>query len=211
MNTKRSYLALALLLTTAAFSYAADVKSVIADKNGSLAELNIRVIDAFEVMQHSKAGQQLALDLQETNKQWTQEIAERGQKLEKELKEYEAKKATLSESAREKEEKRLTKAHRDHQLFVEEKKQDFQTKQAKATEQMFKEMKDSAAAVAKAEHVDLIVDKATGQVLYNSPKADLTNKLVADLDKKHDVKVAQQKTTKPATAVADASKGTKTA
>jgi len=148
-------------------------------------ELNIRIVDAFEVMQKSSLGSEITKELAETNQKWAAEITLKGKELEQELLAYDSKKVTMSESAREKEEKRLVKAKRDYQVSVEEKNQEFQVMQAKSSERILKEVKETATTIAKADGLDVIVDKTTGQILYSSAKADVSDKLIDAMNTKY--------------------------
>lgn len=195
-NVKVALLGLALT-SGCALADTSKIEGLVTAKDVTL-DLKIRYVDAFEVMQNSKLGVQMGQELVETNKKWAEEINKRGRELEQELVSYEGKKSTLSADARDKQEKYLAKAKREYQSYVEERQQDFQKEQAKATEKVLKEVKESASLVAKAEKIDVIVDKMTGQVLYNSPKADFSDKIIVSMDKKH----AAPK----ATAVAEAKK-----
>lgn len=161
-------------------------------------DLKIRYVDAMEIIQNSKVGMKTGQELMDTQKKWADEINTRGKELEKEMVAYEAKRSTMSEASRDKQDKYFAKAKRDYQAYVEEKQADLQKEQAKANDKIFKEVRESAAIVAKAENIDVIVEKMSGQVLYNSSKADFSSKIIANMDKKQ----AAPK----ATAVADAKK-----
>ncbi len=147
-------------------------------------DLKVRYVDAFEIMQKSKLGLAEAEKLQEMNKNWTEEITAKGQKLEQEARAFEAKKTTMSEAAAQAEAKRLAKDKRDLEARVQECQQDFQMAQQKATERILKEMRECATQVAKAEGLDVIIDKMTGQVLYSSPQSECSNSIIALMDKK---------------------------
>jgi Skp family chaperone for outer membrane proteins len=153
------------------------------DKKGQ--ELNIRVVDAFEVMQKSSLGSEVTLGLSDTNQKMSTEITQKGKEIEQDILAYDSKKATMSEASREKEEKRLVKAKRDYQVLVEEKNQEFQGLQAKASERILKEVRESAATIAQAESIDIIADKTTGQILYSSAKADVSDKLIGAMNTKY--------------------------
>ncbi len=164
-------------------------------------DLKIRVVDAFEVMQKSLLGAEITKELSDTNQKWAAEITLKGKELEQELLAFDSKKVTMSESAREKEERRLTKAKRDYQVSIEEKNQEFQMMQAKSSERMLKEVRDNSTIIARAENIDVIVDRTTGQILYSSESANVTNKLVDAMNIKF---AANQKATAtPATVLAD--------
>lgn len=165
------------------------------------ADLKIRVVDAFEVMQKSLLGAEITKELSDTNQKWAAEITLKGKELEQELMAFDSKKVTMSESAREKEERRLAKAKRDYQVSIEEKNQEFQMMQAKSSERMLKEVRDNSTIVARAENIDVIVDRTTGQILYSSESANVTGKLIDAMNIKF---AANQKATAtPATMLAD--------
>lgn len=157
-------------------------------------DLKIGYVDAFKIMQESKFGIQTGEELMATNKKWSDEIGARGRELEQDMMNYEKKKHTMGEESRIREENRLKKAQIDYKAYVEEKNQEFQRQQQKATEAILAQVKDAAAEVARVEKLDVVIDKTTGQVLWNSAKADLSEKIIASMDKKF---------TGPKTAVAD--------
>lgn len=203
-NTKTLVALLSLLVTANCAAEPKDkdvktninVENLVTSSENVKFDLKIRYVDAFEIMQKSKLGAQTAQELMETNKKWAEELTGKGKALEQEMMAFKSKESTMSDAAREKEGKRLTKAKRDYDAYVEEKNQDFQREQAKATEKILKEVRESASLVAKADGIDVVVDKMSGQVLYNSTKADYSDKIVASMDKKFT-------SAKPATAVAD--------
>lgn len=189
------------LLTVFSFlAVASDKKAPVStEKTASTdvhADLRVRYVDAFEIMQKSKLGKQEAEKLSDLNKKWTEEITAKGQKLEQEARTFESKKTTMSESAGQSEAKRLAKDKRELEARVQECQQDFQVAQQKATENILKEVRECATLVAKAEGLDVVIDKMSGQVLYSSAKAECSNSVIALMDKK------QPSTTK----VADSSK-----
>jgi len=148
-------------------------------------DMNIRVIDAFKVMQESALGAEVSKELSETSQKWGAEVTQIGKTLEQDLVSFDSKKATMSDAAREKEEKRLVKAKRDYQILVEEKNQEFQAMQAKASERILKEVRETSATIAQAESLDLVIDRTTGQILYSSPKADVSDKLISGMNTKY--------------------------
>lgn len=173
----------------------AKAEAKVADKavvKAASSDLKIRVVDAFEVMQKSLLGAEITKELSDTNQKWAAEITQRGKELEQDLLAFDSKKVTMSESAREKEERRLAKAKRDYQVSIEEKNQEFQMMQAKSSERMLKEVRDNSTIVARAENIDVIVDRTTGQILYSSESANVTGKLVDSMNAKF---VANQKAT----------------
>lgn len=146
--------------------------------------LKIGYVDAFKIMQESKFGVQTGEELMATNKKWSEEIAAKGREIEQDMMNYEKKKHTMGEESRIREENRLKKAQIDYKAHVEEKNQEFQRQQQKATEAILAQVKDAAAEVARVEKLDVVIDKTTGQVLWNSTKADLSDKIIASMDKK---------------------------
>lgn len=147
-------------------------------------DVRIGYVDAFKIMQESKFGSQTGEELMKTQKAWAEEINQRGKDFEQARMAFERKRPTMSQDAIIKEESRLKKEQIELQAYIEEKNQEFQRQQTKATESILAQIKEAAAEVAKTEKLDVVVDKTTGQTLWSSDQADLSNKLIACMDKK---------------------------
>lgn len=178
MNKNRYILAVALLLSSSVF---ADTPK---NETPARKDLKIGYVDAFKIMQESKFGSQAGEELMKTQKAWAEDLNQRGKDFEQARMNFERKRPTMSQDAIIKEESKLKKEQIELQAFVEEKNQEFQRQQAKATESILNQVKEAAAEVARTEKLDVVVDKTTGQVLWNSVQADLSDKIIASMDKK---------------------------
>lgn len=147
-------------------------------------DVRIGYVDAFKIMQESKFGSQTGEELMKTQKAWAEEINQRGKDFEQTRMAFERKRPTMSQDAIIKEESRLKKEEIELRAYIDEKNQEFQRQQTKATESILAQIKEAAKEVAKTEKLDVVVDKTTGQTLWSSDEADLSNKLITCMDKK---------------------------
>ncbi len=170
-------------------------------------DLKVRYIDTFTAMRSSELGKEEATKLEQTAKDKTTSIQAKGQSVAKRVKEYEAKAPTMSDAAREKEEKELVAAKRDYEHERNSAEEDMKLASQRATEKLLKDLESAVQEIALAEKLDVIADGATGKLLYASEKADYTAKVVEKMNKKREMKLAQAK--KPTTTKVAANKTTK--
>ncbi len=109
----------------------------------------------------------------------------------------------MSESAREKEEKRLMKMERDLKNIVAEKEEELKQDMQQATELLAQSLDSGVVELAKKQDLDVVFDKMTGRAIYVSSKFDFTEKAIKEVDKKYEVKLAQNKQAESAVKVAD--------
>lgn len=117
-------------------------------------------------------------------------------KLDDRLKAFNAKKDTLSEDARKKEEQELMAASNNLQNEVRKAQELIRAEMGKATEKLAKLTEEAAVEIAKAEKVDVLLEKNTGRVVYTKNGTDLTDKI----QKKMNEKTALAKNSKGASA-----------
>ena len=163
----------------------------------SSSNINVGYFRASDSMRASKSGIEVGKELQATETELTAALQKEAQALEKSKSEFKAKAATMSETARENELKRLTKAERELQGKVEDAKMAIELEMRKKMEVLGKEVEQAVTQVAKSKNLDALVDIDTGRVIYASEKVTYTNDVVANLNKNYDVKVAQNNKNKP--------------
>lgn len=166
----------------------------------STVDLKVRYIKSSKVAEKSEQGKKLQQELLAQNKKYNdkreklgKELQDEERKLQEAAQAYSTKRSTLSESARATEEKKLTLMQQQLQTKGQSAQNELQLI-GQAVEELkqkyFEEIKKSAERLAKAEGLDAIHDEETGMVLYVSNKGDITDKLIADLNKDHAVKLA---------------------
>lgn len=146
-------------------------------------DLVIRVFDRFESVRDSETGK-----LENTQLKQKQEDLMVGVEKEKQAyvdaaTDFNKKASIMNDTARETEQKKLVKLERNYKTKVEESDVEFKLAMNKASERLFKEVQEAVAEVAMEEGVDLMIDAATGQVVYASDRAQVTKKITNRMNK----------------------------
>ena len=163
----------------------------------------IGFVDSFAIMGECLEGQKARKEIETKRDLASNEIQEESKKFEKSKTDYVSKSTTMSDTAREKEEKKLLKMERDIKTLVAEKEEDLKADMQMATETLAQGLDTGIAKLAKNEKLDVIFDKMTGRAMYVSEKFDFTTKAIKEVDKNYEIKLAQNKQAKSATKVAD--------
>ncbi len=166
-------------------------------------EANVRFVETFTVMGEGESGQIYRKEIEAKRDLATQEIQEESKKLEKAKNEYVSKSSTMTDAAREKEEKKLMKMDRDLKNMVSEKEEELKLDMQIATEKLVQEMEVAVVELAQQENIDIVFDKMTGRAIYVSEEFDYTEKVLNKVNKNHQVKIAQNKKQQEAVRVAD--------
>lgn len=160
----------------------------------------IAFVDSIYAMRECVEGREAMKQIEAKKEDLTRGLQDDQRKFEKEVKEFEAKQATLSEETRKKEEKRLIKRQGDLQARMQECEEELKALAQRLMERLAKCIEEAAETIAKQANLDAIVDINTGRVIYSAEKVTYTNQLMSHLDK------APSKTN---TAVASTDKTTK--
>ena len=188
------------------------VADVMGDSN-IMVEAAIGFVESFVVMGDCQEGQKARKEIENKRDLATKEIQDESKRFEKAKNDYVAKSSTMSDAARDKEEKQLMKMERELKNLVAEKEEELKADMQIATENLAQSLDASIAKLAKNESLDIVFDKMTGRAMYVSDKFDYTDKAKKVMDKNYEVKLAQnskqQETTKVADNKAAAPKATK--
>lgn len=163
-------------------------------------DLSIRYVDSFAAIRDSSEGKVVAKELEKKRDELTREIKEMEQMFTAEAKDLQAKLPTLSESGREREQKKMVKMEREYKAKLQESDEDMKITMQSAQERLLREHNDAVVQYAQAGGIDLVFGPAG--VVYSSEKASCTLDVVKNMDKKYEVKLAQAKGRAPSTAVA---------
>lgn len=163
----------------------------------------ISTFDQIAGMSQSELGkeEQKAMELLQTEKAAALESDRKN--LDERLKAFNAKKDALSEDSRKKEEQELMAASNALQGKVREAQELIRAEMTKATEKLAKLAEEAAVEIAKAEKVDVLLEKNTGRVIYTKSGNDLTDKIQKKMNEKT---VAKGKAPKTIVKTADAKK-----
>ena len=180
----------------------ASITDVMGDSN-IMVEAAIGFVESFTVMGDCQEGQKARKEIENKRDLATKEIQEESKKFEKAKNDYVAKSSTMSDSARDKEEKQLMKMERELKNLVAEKEEELKMDMQVATENLAQSLDASIAKLAKNENLDIVFDKMTGRAMYVSDKFDYTDKAKKVMDKNYEIKLAQNNKQPEATKVAD--------
>ena len=166
-------------------------------------DAHVMFVETFTVMGEGETGQIARKEIESKRDLATQEIQEESKKIEKSKNEYVSKATTMSDAAREKEEKKLIKMERDLKNLVAEKEEELKLDMQIATEKLAQEMEVAVIELAQQENIDIVFDKMTGRAIYVSDSFDFTDKVIKRVNEKHHIKLAQNKKSESTLKVAD--------
>lgn len=159
-------------------------------------------VSSMEVINGSKVGKEIKGKLDTAFKKSGTEVQAEEQRITKAVNEYKAKESTMAEAAREAEQAKLMKMRRDFEGMVQEKDEEMKRFQAKLNEQLTKEALETAAELAQAENLDVVVDTDSGKVLYVTPNVNYTAKFTERINKHYDAQNVKSAPAKSAPAKA---------
>ncbi len=166
-------------------------------------DAHVVFVETFTVMGEGEPGQIERKNIEGKRDLATQEIQEESKRFEKAKNEYMSKATMMSDSAREKEEKKLMKMERDIKNLVTEKEEELKMDMQLATEKLAQDMESVVIELAQQEDIDIVFDKMTGRAIYVSADFDITDKVIKRVNEKHHVKLAQNKKAEEAVKVAE--------
>ncbi|HLJ31821.1 MAG TPA: OmpH family outer membrane protein [Candidatus Babeliales bacterium] len=178
------------------------VADVMGDSN-IMVEAAIGFVESFAVMGDCQEGQKARKEIEGKRDLATREIQDESKKFEKAKNDYVAKSSTMSDAARDKEEKQLMKMERELKNLVAEKEEELKADMQIATENLAHSLDASVAKLAQNQNLDIVIDKMTGRAMYVSDKFDFTDQAIKEMDKNYEVKLAQNSKQQEATKVAD--------
>lgn len=149
-------------------------------------DLKIVVVDTNQLVAKTQQGNEGRNKLEQKQVQLRQDIQREGQKIERSTTEYNNKKTTLSDAARKEEETKLLRMRGDYERMVQAFEEELKLLASQEQELLIKAIVESAKEYAIANRVDMVVDKASGSVIYSSDKADCTSDLARIMDKNYD-------------------------
>ncbi len=164
---------------------------------------NVRFVETFTVMGEGELGQMYRVEIEGKRDTAMQLIQEEAKKVEKAKTEYVTKATTMTDAAREKEEKKLHKMDRDLKNMATEKEEELKLDMQIATEKLVQDMEVAVIELAQQENIDIVFDKMTGRAIYVSEEFDFTDKVIKKVNENHQMKVAQNKKQQDVVKVAD--------
>jgi Skp family chaperone for outer membrane proteins len=156
-------------------------------------DATIRFVEPFAVMGEGEPGQEERKEIERKRDLATTEIQEESKKLEKAKNEYVSKSSAMSDKAREAEEKKLMKMERDLKNMIAEKEEELKHEMQIATEKLAQDMEIAVIELAQQENIDIVFDKMSGRAIYVSDAFDITDKVITRVNKRHQIKLAENK------------------
>ncbi len=147
-----------------------------------------RVIDTMSVMRDSEVGRKAQFDMEKLGRELGETLKKEGETLQLEVAQYNTKKPTLSEEARQNTEKKLVKMQNDYKAHEESAKQEFQLVMQQTSERIAKNVDTVVEKFAVKEGLDVVWD-VSGRIVYSSPTATSTDKILTALNE--DTKATQ--------------------
>jgi Skp family chaperone for outer membrane proteins len=176
------------------------------EKQGNAKDSDLKVcyVDYVSAMRESKAGQQVTFDIEAKRKKMATELQELEKIFAYAVKEFQDKAVTMSDEAREKEQTRIAKMERDFKIRAQEYEEELKREMQRATEKLSKEFEEAVAEYARAEKLDVVVDKVTGRVIYSVVDQAPTMRVVTIMDRNHTKHISTESSKKQPTTVAKA-------
>ncbi len=167
-------------------------------------DAKIGVVDSFAAMGESVPGQEARKDFEKVRQELGKDLQKDEQKIAQAMSEYKSKSTTLSETAREKEEKKLMKMEREYKNKIQESEYELKLDMQKKTEYLAHDMDSAIVKMAQEEGLDIVFDRV-GRVMYTSDKFDFTKEAIDKINTEHQVKLAQNKenVAKPSVSLAE--------
>lgn len=184
-------------------AHGADNMSQLLDKSHVAVDAHLGVVESYAVMGDTQPGVAEREEMELKQNSARTEIQDEARKLEKAKNDYAKKAPAMTESARKLEETKLAKMERDLNDLAQEKGEELKQDMQVATEKLMQELEVAVAELAKEENLDIVVDKMTGRILYVSDKFDFTEKAIDKVNKRHEIKLAQNQKSASKTLVAD--------
>ncbi len=167
-------------------------------------DAKIGVVDSFAAMGESVPGQEARKDFEKVRQELGKDLQKDEQKIAQAMSEYKSKATTLSETAREKEEKKLMKMEREYKKKIQESEYELKYDMQKKTEYLAHDMDSAVVEMAQEKGLDIVFDR-TGRVMSVSDKYDYTEETKDKVNTNHQVKLAQNKenVAKPSVSLAE--------
>jgi len=154
-------------------------------------DLTIRYVDSFAAIRESQEGMVVGKELEKKRDELTAEIKKLEQEFSVAAKEFQAKASTLSESGREREQKKIVRLEREYKTKVQEADEDMKITMQSKQERVLREHQEAVQLYAQANDIDLVF--GPGGILYASEKANCTKEVIAKMDDNRNVKLAKAK------------------
>lgn len=184
MNSNKKFLSIALLLSFPAIYAAEPNKAVVeAPKTETAEHLVIRYANSMEIMGESEQGKEFQREVMTTKEELTAKAKKEEEQFKTAINDYENKKSTLSKSAQASEEAKIEAKQRSFESNLKTYERELNLKGQEAGEQLTTSIKSVATEIAEKNGYDAILDIGTGQPIYMSEKALITDEIINGMNK----------------------------
>ena len=167
---KRSTVALAALVTVIVF-LPFQVK-------GQTPQLKVGYVDLRRVMDESEKGKEAKKNLNEEFEKKKREITQKQDELQKMKDTLEKQTATITPEARADKEKQYQAKLKDYQRIADDYSAELRQKDQELTAKVVKELEEIVKGMGDSEKYTLIFEKNHAGLLYATPAADITDKVI---------------------------------
>ncbi len=150
---------------------------------GAAETLKIGVLDLQRCIQESNEGKRIAEGLQKKQSEMVEELRKKEQELRDMASDIEKQSLMLSSDAKESKQKELEKKQRDYSYSVQYTREDMQKAETDARIAILSVLSGVVETIAKNKNFDLITEKANGGVLFVSEALDITDEIIAELNR----------------------------
>ena len=150
--------------------------------------LKVKIVNGYQVAGSSKKGSVIRQEFISKKEKAEKQLHTEQQKLIEANKEFTAKAAALSDTAKEAEEKKIAKMDRDLKLKAQELKEELETEMYKKTEELGIEFESTVKTYGKEHNLDLVIDESSGRVVYVAENLKCSDEIIKLMDKKFDKK-----------------------
>lgn len=167
------YISLALLSSSFFVAYAGDVKSA--------SSIKIKVLEGKKTFE-SLEGKEREAKINKEKARLEQEIKALAQEIEADENALRTKARTVDPDKLEQDQAKIMKKRKEAQLKAEAAQEEFSRTANKELVQFNKKIQEAVIDIAKKNDLDLVVLKETSEIIYASPRLDISNEVVKTLD-----------------------------
>lgn len=149
------------------------------------AEPRFAIVDMQRALSESKAGSEAQNEYEKVVKDAQQDLNKQKQDLERQQQKYVKQKDSLSETARTERQEKLLSMERDLKRSFQDQQEKLRRKNAQLVGELVRELRDVVSEVGKSEGFTVILEKGSQAVLYADNNVDITDKVIAEFDKRN--------------------------
>ena len=146
-------------------------------------QLKIGVLDLQKCIQESNEGKRLAESLKTKYTEMQEDLNKKQQELVAMQNDLEKQSLMLSADAKDEKQQELEKKKRDLSYLLQDKNEEYKKAETDARVAILNVLSGVVETIAKEKNYDLITERANGGVLYVSKTLDITDEVIAGLNK----------------------------